>query len=81
MRVRTVGRFLSVLLFGAPCLYAQSGADKQPIRGLVTMGELPFIRNPQAEPNNTFPEANVHPGVYSAVVILAKWSSLESEPG
>ncbi len=52
---------------------------KKPICGLLTMGDLGFLRGGAAA--NTFKEANVHSGVYAGVVILAQWKQLESERG
>ena len=75
------GMILGALALAMLPAQAQTGMMKPAIQGLVTMGELTFLHDPHVEPDNTFREANAHPGVYSAVVILAKWSSLEPEQG
>ena len=53
---------------------------KSPIVGLVCQGSA----KPEDStwiPDNTFPEANVHPGIYSAVVIRLQWKQLEPQRG
>jgi hypothetical protein len=60
---------------------AQSAAGvKKPICGLVTMGDLGFLRG-GSKPTNSFNEANRHPDMYAGVVILAQWRDLEPERG
>ena len=58
----------------------EAPGDKKPICGLVTMGDLGFLRG-SSKPTNNFNEANRHPDVYAGVVILAQWRDLEPERG
>ena len=81
LKKRVIGRLSALFLVGLSLGWSRPARSqegmKSPISGLVTMGKLEFIRNPEFVPDNTLKEANTHPKVYAGVVILAKWSQLE----
>ncbi len=75
------------VLLTASLLLGSAGAQqklpivKPPIRGLVTMGDISIISDPAMPQGNSTAEASAHPGVYSAVVIVVRWSHLEPARG
>lgn len=60
---------------------APAAARGGPIHGLVTMGDLRFDLNASLTPQNRLSEANTHPGIYAAAVLLATWDQLEPQRG
>ncbi len=52
--------------------------EKIPLEGLVTMGSVKDLRNGQFD---VLKEANIHPDIYSGVVIRTTWGELEPERG
>jgi len=51
---------------------------KEPLYGLVTMGSVSDLRHGNFD---VLKEANVHPGIYSGVVIRVTWGALEPQRG
>ncbi len=52
--------------------------EKHALKGLVTMGSVRDLRNGNF---NVLKETNVHPDIYSGVVIRATWGELEPQKG
>jgi hypothetical protein len=83
-QISTLSRSLLPGLVAALLALAPMAAHAQAkpsIHGLVTMGKLNFVVNPDLSPDNSLREANTHPGVYAGAVILATWRDLEPSPG
>ena len=74
-------RIAALLTAAVLCLAGADARAKASIRGLVTMGRLDFVNDPDTTPDNSLREANTHPGLYAGAVILATWSQLEPTPG
>jgi len=52
--------------------------NKHPLKGLVTMGSVADLRSGNF---NVLKEANIHPDIYSGVVIRTTWGELEPQQG
>ncbi len=64
------------------CLLAATpDSRKQPLHGLVTMGNIGALMRKGGHADNTLREANAHPGVYRGVVLLFSWNELEPAQG
>jgi hypothetical protein len=50
--------------------------EKEPLRGLVSMGAYKFVVRAE-DPNNTFEPINKKPGIFGGIVILASWRELQ----
>ncbi len=73
---------ISLMLAAAGVSLRAAEKEKQPIHGLVTMGGITdLMREGGGHADNTIREANVHPGVYSGVVLLFGWNELEPAEG
>lgn len=61
---------------------AQSAhVKKQPIHGLVTMGDIGTVMHEGGHSRNALREANAHPGVYRAAALVLSWKELEPTEG
>ena len=61
--------------------FADASAEviKRPLCGLVTMGNLRFLRTGE-QPDNALREATVHPGIYAASIVNIRWRDIEPAP-
>jgi len=67
----------AMLVWGA---HAHAQTAKQPIRGLVAMGDVSFAWK-GGTPSQAMSEINRHPGVYAGAVINVKWAQIEPAEG
>ena len=58
-----------------------AGVKKQPLHGLVTMGDIGTLMREGGYSRNALREANAHPGVYRGVVLALSWKELEPTEG
>lgn len=77
-----LGAVISLLWMLAAVGYAQKeSVAKQPIHGLVTMGNIGALMRKGGHADNVLREANAHPEVYRGVVLLFGWDELEPTEG
>jgi hypothetical protein len=76
-----IALLMSISFLGVTWSTRAQGTKKSPLHGLVTMGALSPLLVKGGHADNSLKEANIHPGVYSGVVLLASWDELEHVEG